>query len=94
MLLDDIQDAKDRESSCHFPLQFGNMGAVRAFAAPLCPDLSAHEPFIQQILTGHLLCANHCSVSWESNSEQDKSLASWPTFCWGRRGSKDDKQER
>lgn len=75
MLLDDIQDAKDRESYCHFPLQFGNMGAVRAFAAPLGPNLSAYEPFIQQILTGHLLCANHSSVSWESTANKTNL---WP----------------
>lgn len=71
MLLGDIQDTKDRHFSCHFPLNFGSIGAVRSASVALCPSLSAYKPFIQRMFTGHLLRTNHCSRSWEYSSEQD-----------------------
>lgn len=70
--------------SCNFTLQFGT---VRSISISLCPNLSAYEPFIQQIFIEHLPCAKHCSRSWQYSSEQNKQktcVSLWPTFCWGR----------
>lgn len=89
MRLGDTQDTKDREIfPAISPCSLATQALLDTVLVPLCPNLSAYEPFIQQIFIGHLLCTNPCSRSWEYSSERDPSLPSWPTLCWGRRGRK------
>lgn len=69
----DMQEAKDREIFLRcFSVWPGGTGADRSVSVALCPRPFACEPCTQQTFPKLLLCAKHCSRSWEHSRGQNK----------------------
>ena len=88
MVLDDTQEAKDREifpaiSPCSLAIQ-----VLLAQSQHPRPDLLTSHSFTKSLLSTYCVPSTVLGAETIAVNKAQKSLPLWLTFCWGRQDSR------